>query len=74
MKISKLQKIREIKDLSIQDLAVKSLNYKDCGDTNHMILTIRSIERGQTLCPKPRKTYEWFALAKALDCKTSDIM
>ncbi|EUJ56434.1 hypothetical protein [Listeria fleischmannii] len=70
---TKLQTLRELKGLSIQELALKASKVCACGCVGHMELTIKYIESGIPLCPKPRKTYEWKALAKALDCKNGDI-
>lgn len=73
MEITKLQLLRENKNLSIEALASKALHYRDCGDLSHMVSMIKSIEEKRILTPKPRKTYEWTALAKALHCKIEDI-
>ena len=70
---SKLQIKRESLGISIDDLATKSLMYGECGSFGHMILTIKSIEKGELLCSKPRKTYEWACLAEALSCSVDDI-
>ncbi|MBC1290526.1 hypothetical protein [Listeria booriae] len=71
MKISKLQIKREEANLSISELADKAAD-KLC-DAGHLELVIVRIERGRLVCLKPRKTYEWKALAKALKCKVEDI-
>lgn len=71
MEITKLQMKRESMNLSIEELAQKS--FRDCGNLEHMILTIKSIESGLMLYPRPRKTYEWKYLAKALKCSIEDI-
>lgn len=73
MNITKLQLLRESKNLSIEALASKALHYRDCGNLGHMVLIIRSIEEGRPFTPRPRKTYEWAALSKALHCKIEDI-
>lgn len=71
--ISKLQSQREKRGLSIQELAQRSAIGLMEGCLGHMVLTIKGIETGRFVCPKPRKTYEWSALAKALNCPVSDI-
>ncbi|MDT0111657.1 hypothetical protein QJV45_14330 [Listeria booriae] len=68
---SKLQIKREEAGYSIDKLADKAAD-KLC-DAGHLELVIVRIERGRIVCPKPRKTYEWKALAKALKCKVVDI-
>ena len=71
---TKLQMKRESKSLSIEELAKKALSKVDCGDFRHMILTIKSIEeRKKHLCPRPRKSYEWKALALALGCDIKEL-
>ena len=71
---TKLQIKREQSDLTIEELALKAFKYFDCGCLEHLVLTIESIETHRFLCPKPRKTYEWKALAKALNCSVSEIL
>lgn len=69
--VTKLQEMRERRGLTIEQLA--QMSYMESGCEGHMRLTIQSIETGMTLCPKPRKTYEWKSLAKALKCTIADI-
>lgn len=71
--ISNLQLIREKRGLSIQELAQRSAVGRMDGCMGHMELTVKHIETGSGPCPKPRKTYEWAALAKALKCSVSEI-
>lgn len=70
---SKLQIKREEVGLSVCELAHKASKFDDVGSIGHLELTIKCIETGAVLCPKPRKTYEWKVLAKALKCKVENI-
>ncbi|EGO9002009.1 hypothetical protein D2A91_08415 [Enterococcus faecalis] len=70
---TKLQIKREQANLTIEQLALKASKKVDCGSASHLELVIKSIETQRCLCPKPRKTYEWKALAKALKCGVSEI-
>lgn len=69
----KLQIKREQANLTIEQLALKASEQIDCGSVGHLVLSIKSIETHTCLCPKPRKTYEWKAIAKALNCSISEI-
>lgn len=70
---TKLQIKREQAGLTIEELTLKAFKYFDYGCVEHLVLSIVSIETHTVLCPKPRKTYEWKALAKALNCSVSEI-
>ncbi|MBC2242249.1 hypothetical protein [Listeria booriae] len=73
MKKSELQIRREESGLSISELAYKASKMGDVGSVGHLELTIQFIETGVLMCPKPRKTYEYKVLARALKCKVEDI-
>lgn len=74
MRKSKLQLVRESKELTIEELAKKAAVYSHLsGSYGNILLSIRYIEQGERQCPKPRKTYEYQALANILECKVSDI-
>lgn len=73
MKKSKLQKLREGYGLSIDNLAYHASHCVACGDIGHMVNTIKTIETGVTHSPRPRKTFEWKALAMTLGCDVEDI-
>ena len=70
---SKLQTKREEANLTIKELAAKAAVNNDFVSSRHLELTIEYIETGSLICPKPRKMYEWKALAKALKCDVMDI-
>lgn len=70
---TKLQIKREQANLTIEQLALKAYEQLDCGCVGHLVLTIKSIETRTCLCPNPRKTYEWKAIAKALGCGISEV-
>lgn len=71
---SKLENKRKQIGLSIDELAQKSAVGIMAGCEDHMKLIIQFIETGKVPCPKPRKTYEYAALAKALKCKIDDLI
>ncbi|MBL1227267.1 hypothetical protein [Enterococcus sp. BWR-S5] len=71
---SKLQTKREQANLSILELAEKSAVGIMAGCSGHMKLTIEFIETGIAACPKPRRTYEYAALAHALKCTVNDLI
>ena len=73
MKPTKLQLKREALNLSQIDLANLSAFLTDAGDSGHMLATIKTIEEGVLHSPRPRKTYEWKALAKVLRCTDEEI-
>lgn len=68
---SNLEIVRKSKNLTRENLA--KLCADDFFDYGHMLLTIRYIETGIPVSPRPRKTYEYKRLAKVLKCKVSDI-
>ncbi|KMT62545.1 hypothetical protein [Paenilisteria newyorkensis] len=70
---SKLQIKREGAGLSVSELSYKASEIEDVGCEGHFELIISRIEQGKMPCRKPRKTYEWKSLAKALNCKVEDI-
>lgn len=71
---TKLHNRRELLNLSIRELAEKSALGGMAGCSGHMKLTIEFIETGKVVCPKPRKTYEYVALAKALNCTVDELI
>lgn len=71
---TKLQNRRELANLSIKELAEKSAVGIMKGCAGHIELTIQFIETGRAACPKPRKTYEYAALAKALKCTVDELI
>lgn len=60
--------------MSIAELAAKSAIGIMSGCEGHMEHSIKYIETGYSPGPKPRKTYEYEALAKALKCHVNDII
>lgn len=72
--ISKLQVKREEAHLSVKELAERASIERMTGCNGHMALTIKFIETGEVGCPKPRKTYEYKALAKALNCSINELI
>lgn len=71
---SKLQIKRELAGLTVESLAEKAAIGIMSGCVGHMKMTIQFIETGKVPCPKPRKTYEYAALANALKCKVNEIV
>lgn len=72
--ISKLQVKREEAHLSVKELADRASIGIMKGCEEHMALTIKFIETGEVICPKPRKAYEYKVLAKALHCSVRELI
>lgn len=71
--MTKLQKMRISRRLTVRGLAIRAACLSEDFDPKHIELAIEYIESGISQCPKPRKTYEWKAIAKALNCDVTDI-
>lgn len=73
MHVTKLQKKRIAEGLTIELLAIRAVIKSPDFQKEHLMASIERIESNIACCPKPRKTYEWQALAKALNCDVADI-
>ncbi|WP_088816314.1 MULTISPECIES: hypothetical protein [Listeria] len=73
MPITLLQKKRMAQNWTIRQLAFRAHLKSPDYDEEYLELVIECIESNICQCPKPRKTYEWKALAKALECEVADI-
>lgn len=76
---TKLQIMRENKNLSIRELAEKAAWYQEkkrpsLGVISHFENAIRMIEGENITAPQPRKTYEYKSIAQVFDCSVSELM
>ena len=76
---TKLQIMREKKELTVRELAEKAAWYQEknrpsMGVISHFENTIRMIEGENIAAPQPRKTYEYKSIAQVFDCSVSELM
>lgn len=77
--MTNLERIRKNRGLTVEQLAERAFELSvgkdfEPGDKGHLRLVIKTIETGIIYSPKPRKTYEWTALSKALNCSVDELM
>ncbi|USI66507.1 MULTISPECIES: helix-turn-helix domain-containing protein [Lactococcus] len=79
MEKTKLQIMREKKNLTIRQLAEKAAwcqekKQPSIGVILHFENSIRKLEGENVVAPKPRKTYEYRNIAQALGCSVEELI